>query len=284
MTGPARRVQDSDHSRDRRILRTAGRRPPFSGPLAKSKGGRGASKTATEVQPAALDVVSSAAPLFGAAVGASAGGLEALSSLLRVIPGEAPLALVLVQHLARDQPSILPGLLANTTKLQVVLASDEQKIEPRHVYVIPPDARMTVSDGHLRVRPSALKREAEGTVDALFRSVAEQYKERAIGVVLSGSAHDGAAGIKEIKLAGGVTMAQEPEQATVDGMPRAAIATAPSTRPAVAESRRRALPVGAPFFSPSRPWVEVWNAPYMQRTLRSAADNGIDFTATSSLP
>jgi two-component system CheB/CheR fusion protein len=187
-----------------------------------------ASKIANEVQPEQPSDRSSrstAPPFLVAAVGASAGGLEALSSLLRAIPGDAPLALVLVQHLARDQPSILPGLLANTTKLQVVLARDEQQIEARHVYVIPPDARMTVSDGHLRVRPSALQREAEGTVDALFRSVAEHYKERAIGVVLSGSAHDGAAGIKEIKRAGGVTMAQEPEQATVDGMPRAAIAT-----------------------------------------------------------
>ena len=153
-----------------------------------------ASKTANEVQtdqPSDQPSPSTAPPFLVAAVGASAGGLEALSSLLRVIPGETTLALVLVQHLARDQPSILPGLLANTTKLQVVLARDEQKIEARHVYVIPPDARMTVSDGHLRVRPSALRREAEGTVDALFRSVAEHYKERAIGVVLSGSAHDG---------------------------------------------------------------------------------------------
>ena len=164
-------------------------------------------------------------PFLVAAVGASAGGLEAFSALLRSIPADAPLALILVQHLARDQRSILPELLGNVTTMKVVTARNERAVEPRHVYVIPPDARMTVSDGHLRVRPSSPQREAEGTVDALFRSVAAEYRERAIGVVLSGGAHDGSAGIREIKAVGGLTMVQQPEQATVDGMPRSAIAT-----------------------------------------------------------
>ena len=164
-------------------------------------------------------------PFLVAAVGASAGGLEAFSALLRSIPADAPLALILVQHLARDQRSILPELLGNVTTMKVVTARNERAVEPRHVYVIPPDARMTVSDGHLRVRPSSPQREAEGTVDALFRSVAAAYRERAIGVVLSGGAHDGSAGIREIKAVGGLTMVQQPEQATVDGMPRSAIAT-----------------------------------------------------------
>jgi len=166
-----------------------------------------------------------APPFLVAAVGASAGGLEAFSALLRAIPADAPLALILVQHLARDQRSILPELLGNVTTMKVVTARNERAVEPRHVYVIPPDARMTVSDGHLRVRPSSPQREAEGTVDALFRSVAADYRERAIGVVLSGGAHDGSAGIREIKAVGGLTMVQQPEQATVDGMPRSAIAT-----------------------------------------------------------
>jgi two-component system, chemotaxis family, CheB/CheR fusion protein len=170
-------------------------------------------------------VPSRAPPFLVAAVGASAGGLEAFSSLVRGISGDAPLALILVQHLARDQHSILPELLQNATKLKVLPARDGQKIEPRHAYVIPPDARMTVSDGELKVRPSQPERQSEGTVDALFRSIADQYQERGIGVVLSGSAHDGAAGVTEIKAAGGLTMAQQPEQASVDGMPRAAIAT-----------------------------------------------------------
>ncbi|MES1171946.1 MAG: chemotaxis protein CheB, partial [Bacteroidota bacterium] len=121
-----------------------------------------------------------APPFLVAAVGASAGGLEAFSRLLAAIPGDSPLALVIVQHLARDQRSILPELLVKTTALTVVLAEDGQKIEPRHVYVIPVDARMTVTDGHLRIRPSSIQRPVEGTVDVLFRSVASEYKERGI--------------------------------------------------------------------------------------------------------
>jgi len=176
-------------------------------------------------EPSAAASSSHAPPFLVAAVGASAGGLEAFSSLLRAVPADTPLAFVLVQHLARDQRSILPELLGNVTAMTVVAARDELAIEPRHVYVIPPDARMTVSDGHLRVRPAAAQREAEGMVDVLFRSVASEYQERAVGVVLSGSAHDGSAGLREIKTVGGLTLVQQPEQAAVDGMPRAAIAT-----------------------------------------------------------
>jgi two-component system, chemotaxis family, CheB/CheR fusion protein len=160
-----------------------------------------------------------------AAVGASAGGLEAFTGLLRAIPGEVPLALILVQHLAHDQPSILPELLRKATALEVLLAQDGCPLQPRHVYVIPPDARMTVADGHLRVRRDSAPRQTEGTIDTLFRSVASSYRDHAIGVVLSGSAQDGSAGLREIKAAGGLTMVQQPEQAAVDGMPRAAIAT-----------------------------------------------------------
>ena len=178
-------------------------------------------ETASEVTAAP----SRAPPFLVAAVGASAGGLEAFSSLLRAVPTDAQLAFILVQHLARDQRSILPELLGNVTPMTVVAARNERAIEPRHVYVIPPDARMTVSDGHLRVRPSSAEREAEGTVDGLFRSVAAEYRERAIGVVLSGGAHDGSAGVREIKAVGGLTLVQQPEQAAVDGMPRSAIAT-----------------------------------------------------------
>src|SRR6476619_5683598 len=92
--------------------------------------------------PSAAASSSHAPPFLVAAVGASAGGLEAFSSLLRAVPADAPLAFVLVQHLARDQRSLLPELLGNVTAMPVVAARDELAIEPRHVYVIPPDARM----------------------------------------------------------------------------------------------------------------------------------------------
>jgi len=162
-------------------------------------------------------------PIIG--IGASAGGLEAFTGILRAIPGDTRAALVLVQHLARGHDSLLPDLLRQITSLTVVQARDGLHIEPGHVYVIPPDARMTVTDGHLAVRPRVAASGADAPVDLLLRSMAEHYREKAIGVVLTGGASDGALGIREIKAGGGITMAQDPSEAGMDSMPRAAIAT-----------------------------------------------------------
>jgi two-component system CheB/CheR fusion protein len=164
-------------------------------------------------------------PFLVAAVGASAGGLEAFTSLVRAIPGDANLALLLVQHLARDEKSHLAELLGHNTALDVVEARDRIRIQPGRVYVIPPNTSMTVNDGSLAISPRVADSGNGGAVNQIFRSVADQYRERAIGVVLSGGAQDGALGLREIKAAGGITFAQSPEQATIDGMPRAAIAT-----------------------------------------------------------
>jgi two-component system CheB/CheR fusion protein len=157
-------------------------------------------------------------------VGASAGGLEAFSGLLRGIPREAPLAIVLVQHMGRTQPSLLAQILAGRTAMAVSQATDGAKVEVGHVYVIPPDKHMTVIDGHLRICPRP-----EGhwslQVNALFRSVAEYYRDKAVGVILSGGLSDGAAGFVAIRAVGGVTIAQLPEESQTEGMPRAAIAT-----------------------------------------------------------
>ncbi len=163
-------------------------------------------------------------PFLVAAVGASAGGLEAFSSLLGSISPEAPLAVVLVQHMSRTEPSMLPEILAKRTALRVILATDAVLVERGCVYVIPPDKHMTVIDGHLRVTP---RPKAHGSVqiDALFSSVAQYYREKSVGVVLSGALSDGAEGFKAIKAAGGVTIAQLPDEAQTESMPRAAIAT-----------------------------------------------------------
>lgn len=163
-------------------------------------------------------------PFLVAAVGASAGGLEAFSKLLGHLPRDAKLAIVLVQHMSRTQPSMLPDILARRTALRVVLATDGHKVELGHVYVIPPDTHMTVIDGHLRVRPRP-----EGhwsvQVNALFCSLAEYYREKSVGVILSGALSDGADGFRAIRSAGGTTIAQLPEDAQTESMPRAAIAT-----------------------------------------------------------
>ncbi len=163
-------------------------------------------------------------PFLVAAVGASAGGLEAFSSLPGRLSADAPLAVVLVQHMSRTQPSLLPEILAKRTALRVILATDAVLVERGCVYVIPPDKHMTVIDGHLRVTPRP-KGQSSVQIDALFRSVAEYYREKSVGVVLSGALSDGAEGFKAIKAAGGVTIAQLPDQAQTESMPRAAIAT-----------------------------------------------------------
>ena len=163
-------------------------------------------------------------PVIG--VGASAGGLEAFTGLLRAIPAETPAAIVLVQHLARGHESLLPELLGQITSLPVVRAHDGVQLEPGHVYIIAPDTRMSVFDGRLAVRPRLGNwRAADSPIDLFLRSLADHYREKAIGVILTGAAHDGALGIREIKASGGITIAQDPDEASVDSMPRAAIAT-----------------------------------------------------------
>lgn len=163
-------------------------------------------------------------PFLVAAVGASAGGLEAFSSLLGEIPREAPMAVVLVQHMGRAQPSLLAEILARRTTMQVSQATDGVKVEAGHVYVIPPDKHMTVIDGHLNICPRP-KGQWSLQVNALFRSVAEYYRDKGVGVVLSGALNDGADGLVAIRAVGGITIAQLPAEAQTEGMPRAAIAT-----------------------------------------------------------
>jgi two-component system, chemotaxis family, CheB/CheR fusion protein len=159
-------------------------------------------------------------------IGASAGGLEAIGELLRYIPVEG-VAYIVVQHLAPDHESLLTQLLARNARLQVVTAADGMTLEPNHVYVIPPDADLAVMHGVVRVmKPSSVtERGPHLPVDYLFRSLAEDQGQSAIGIVLSGTGTDGTLGLKAIKAAGGFTFVQEPSTAKYDGMPRSAWAS-----------------------------------------------------------
>jgi two-component system CheB/CheR fusion protein len=185
------------------------------------KAAKAAAKNATAVD--SKKSGSNAPPFLVAGVGASAGGLEAFTRMLSPIARGSQLAVVLVQHLSRTHHSLLATLLAAKTALQVKEANDGAIIEPGTVYVIRPDTRMTVVDGSLRVVPRPAEKGVDAPVDRLFESLAEQYKEKAIGVVLSGSGHDGAMGARLIKAAGGIVLVQDPAEAQVDGMPRAAV-------------------------------------------------------------
>ena len=153
-------------------------------------------------------------------VGASAGGLEAFTGLLKELPSDSGLALVFAQHLAPAHESMLAEILQRATPMPVDEARDESPLEPNRVYVMPPARTILLRDGRLRLTPRA-----EGQhhpIDHLFESLAATQGHRAIGVVLSGTASDGTAGLAAIKAAGGITFAQD-ETAMHDGMPRSAI-------------------------------------------------------------
>ncbi len=161
-------------------------------------------------------------PIVG--IGASAGGLEAFRQLLQNLPTNTGAAFVLVQHLSPTHESILPGLLARSTAMPVGEARDVEKIEPDHVYVIPSHMDLAITDGHLKLLPRATPPDWHMPIDLFFRTLAEVRGSQAIGVVLSGTASDGTLGLKAIKAAGGICLAQDPQSAAFDGMPRSAIA------------------------------------------------------------
>ncbi|MEO6196095.1 MAG: chemotaxis protein CheB [Thermoanaerobaculia bacterium] len=161
-------------------------------------------------------------PIVG--IGASAGGLEAFRQLLQNLPADTGAAFVLVQHLSPTHDSILPSLLARSTAMPVGEARDVEKIEPDHVYVIPSQMDLAITDGHLRLLPRTVAPDRHMPIDLFFRTLAEVRGSQAIGVVLSGTASDGTLGLKAIKAAGGICLAQDPQSAAFDGMPRSAIA------------------------------------------------------------
>ena len=158
------------------------------------------------------------------AIGASAGGIEALTELMTHLPADTGMGFVLVQHLDPKHHSILTELLGRKTAMSVTEVSEGVPVAPNHVYVIPPNASMTISDHTLHLGPREESHGAHMSVDHFMRSLAEQKGNRAIGVILSGSGSDGTLGMGEIQAHGGMTFAQDDETAKYDGMPRSAVA------------------------------------------------------------
>jgi two-component system, chemotaxis family, CheB/CheR fusion protein len=156
-------------------------------------------------------------------IGASAGGLEACTDLLKNLKTDTGMAFVIVQHLAPSRESAMAELLQAVTRMPVWQVTNEQRVEPNHVYIIPPGQEMGIADGKLNLMPRPDNSTLFLPIDYFFRSLAAYAQSRAIGVILSGTASDGATGLREIKGAGGIAMAQEPGSARHDGMPRAAI-------------------------------------------------------------
>lgn len=157
------------------------------------------------------------------AIGASAGGLEALDTFLRSVPINCGMAFVVVQHLDPKRKGLLPELLQRATPMRVKQVTDRLKIKPDHVYVIPPNRDMSLLNGTLYLFEPAAAHGLRLPIDFFFRSVAQDQKERSIGVILSGMGSDGTQGLLKIKENAGVIFVQTPESAKFDGMPRSAI-------------------------------------------------------------
>jgi len=161
-------------------------------------------------------------PIVG--IGASAGGLEAFTQMLGAMPVDTGMAFVLVQHLAPKHASLLSEILSRATSMPVMEVHDEPQVKPNCVYVIPPNRNMIVSGGVLQLLPREEARNKYRPIDCFLRSLAEDQGNRAIGVILSGTATDGTLGLEEIKAEGGITFAQD-DTAQQSSMPHSAIAT-----------------------------------------------------------
>jgi two-component system CheB/CheR fusion protein len=162
-------------------------------------------------------------PIVG--IGASAGGLEAITELLTHLPSNSGMAFVIIQHLDPSHESLTSEILSRVTQMTVHEVQDGDRVEPNHVYVIPPNYSMAITHGVLNLLPRTETRGQHMVIDFFFQSLAQEENRKAIGVVLSGTASDGTQGLVAIKSEGGFTCVQEPKSAKYDGMPRSAIAS-----------------------------------------------------------
>jgi len=162
-------------------------------------------------------------PIIG--IGASAGGLETLNDFFSVMPHDGNMAFVVIQHLSPQHTSIMASLLDKHTKMSVREIKDGTKLEPDHVYLNPPGKNVAVFNRRLHLLEPVKNGVINMPIDFFFRSLSEDQGEKAIGIILSGTASDGTLGIKAIKGEGGMAMVQQPDTAKYDGMPRSAIET-----------------------------------------------------------
>jgi two-component system CheB/CheR fusion protein len=166
-------------------------------------------------------------PIVG--IGASAGGLEAFEAFFHACPADTGMAFVLVPHLDPGHDSLLTEILQRSTAMPVIEALDQLAVAPNHVYVIPPNREMSILNGVLQLHLPEQPRGQRMPIDGFLRALAEDQAERAIGIILSGTATDGTLGLRAIFGAGGVCLVQDPANARYDGMPQSAIAAGYAT-------------------------------------------------------
>lgn len=162
-------------------------------------------------------------PVVG--IGASAGGIKALLTLFENMPKDCGMAFVVIMHLSPKHESTADKIIQNVTKMPVLQVTQPVPIERNHIYVIPPAMDLSMNDGYLRLQKPERERGPQVAIDLFFRALADVHHNHAVGIVLSGTGSDGSVGLSRIKEQGGVTLAQTPEDAEYDSMPRSAIET-----------------------------------------------------------
>jgi two-component system, chemotaxis family, CheB/CheR fusion protein len=158
-------------------------------------------------------------------LGASAGGIQALKHFFAEVPEDSGIAYVVILHMSPEHESRLAEILQSTSPIPVTQVSERVKVEPNHVYVIPPSHNLAMTDGHLALTTMIGTHERRSPVDLFFRTLANANDSRAVSVILSGTGANGSLGLKQIKEAGGVAFAQDPAEAEYSDMPQNAIAT-----------------------------------------------------------
>jgi two-component system CheB/CheR fusion protein len=164
-------------------------------------------------------------PVAVVGIGASAGGIAPLQHFFAEMAADSGLAFVVVMHLSPDFESQLAEVLQQKTQMPVVQVTEPVKVQPDHVYVIPPNHQLSFEDSMLRLLPPQQAQGRRVTIDLFFRTLAHAYGQRAVSIIMSGTDSDGVIGLKHVRAQGGVTIAQEPEEAEFDSMPLNAINT-----------------------------------------------------------
>lgn len=155
-------------------------------------------------------------------IGASAGGVEALMTLARTLPGDLPASVFIVQHVAPQQPSAMADLLSRSGPLAVQIAEDRTEFKPSRIYVAPPDRHLMIDRSYAYLTRGPRENLVRPAVDPLFRSAAVVHGPHVIGVILSGTLDDGTSGLGAIKRCGGVAVVQDPQDARFAEMPQSA--------------------------------------------------------------
>src|SRR5437660_7499134 len=223
--GPIAAPSQIEQVRGRSLLRATVEAPPAVAPViparSESEEAAPAAAGAETTQPAQQKARAHRDIIV---IGASAGGVAALQEVVARLPEDLPATVLIVVHVPAWYPSVLPKILSRAGPLRASHARDGEAIECGRIYVAPPDHHLLISDGRLRLARGPRENHNRPAIDPLFRSAADAFGARVIGVVLSGSLGDGTAGLQAVKTAGGVAAVQDPSEAAFPDMPASALA------------------------------------------------------------